>query len=294
MKIILSLFIFTVALFANIGTVTLLKGEATIKHGNGVVDVKMGDDVNSGDQIDTYAKSKMQIILSDNTIITLGANTKYIIDSYDDKNDLHASMRLKRGLLKIITGKIGKIAPSRFKLKTKSATIGVRGTGWRTYVGANVENFVCFKGAIVIALDKKTILLPAGNMLLITDHVAKKVKMNMKFFNAQIKKIELKQKYKQKVKAQLPAKNNDEVDKESKGAEHSDITVKNIPPEYELEIKPNTEINTNIIKDSIDEINQDVKVEVVNEAIDKNNEEAFKIILIVEIPENNPDPSTGP
>jgi len=186
-------------LYANIGIITLLKGEATIKRNAKVFDAKAGTDIESGDKIDTYAKSKMQIIFNDETIITLGANTEYIVDSYDDKKDPHMEMRLKSGFLKTITGKIGKIAPSRFKLKIKSATIGIRGTGWKTYVGANIENILCFKGAIIVKTVKKEISLSAGNMLLITDGMPKVYKANPKFFNSQVERIESKLKPKKKL-----------------------------------------------------------------------------------------------
>ncbi len=224
MKIIISLFILSAMLFANIGSVTLLRGEATIKRGGSVLDVKLGNDVNSGDKIDTYAKSKMQIILKDDTIITLGSNTEYIFDSYNNKSDPHAHMTLRRGFLKTISGKIGKIAPSRFNLKTKSATIGIRGTGWKTYIGANVENIVCFNGAIIIKTQEKSFELPEGNMLLITDGIAKMFKTDMKFYNAQIKKIEAKQKPKEKEKA-TPS------DKESQDARDKDSSLDNKPDE---------------------------------------------------------------
>jgi len=206
MKIILSLLLLYISLYANIGTIMLLKGEATIKRGTIVLDAKMGDTIEEGDQLDTYRVSKLQLIFNDDTIVTLGANTKYIVNAYNDSNDLHMKMTLKRGFLKTITGHIGKLAPSRFKLKTKSATIGVRGTGWKTFVGANIENSVCFKGEITITTPTKFFELPAGNMILMSDGKAKKFKTDMKFFNKQIAKVQKKQKTKIKLKTKEKVK----------------------------------------------------------------------------------------
>ena len=214
MKIFISLLIVYTTLFADVGTIALLKGEATIKRGSIILDAKMGNELQNGDQIDTYKKTRMQIIFDDNTIVTLGSNTKYIINSFNNTNDLHMKMTLKRGFLKTITGRIGKLAPSRFKLKTKSATIGIRGTGWKTYIGENIENSVCFKGAITIDMPNKSFELPAGNMLLTTDKFSKKVKIDMKFFNTEIEKDEAKQKPKIKLKITNPIKK--EIQKLSK------------------------------------------------------------------------------
>jgi len=40
-------------------------------------DAKMGMDVAQGDRVVTFDESKMQIILKDETIITLGANSSF-------------------------------------------------------------------------------------------------------------------------------------------------------------------------------------------------------------------------
>lgn len=306
MRIILGLLSLSVVLLANIGTVTFLRGEASIQRGSNIVEVKMGDDVESGDKIDTYAKSKMQIILNDDTIITLGSNTEYVINSYDDKNNLHAQMTLKSGLLKTITGKIGKIAPNRFKLKTKSATIGIRGTGWKTFIGANIENTVCFKGMISITTDKQLFELPAGNMLLITDGIAKKFKTNMKFFNAQIKRIEAKQKPKRKGKFTSKEEDNEDskepsnnepkpkskekVDNEPKSEQQSrdaevednepeEESVENAPPEDEVDVEQEDEgtDESDVVEgasapeaeDDIIQVTQDINTEVVSETVNQ-------------------------
>ncbi len=269
MKIILSIFILSVALFANIGTVSLLKGSATIERSGNVFDIKVGNDIDSGDKINTDTKSKMQIILNDDTIITLGASTEYIINSYSDKNDPHAEMTLKKGLLKTITGKIGKIAPSRFKLKTKSATIGVRGTGWKTYVGVDVENIVCFKGVITITMDEITFDLPKGNMIFIRDGVARRFKTNMRIFNAQIEE--------------------DRVDKTEDAKENEKLNMDILE-----------ELNLGILEDYISQITEEINLEVTTKAVNdkiEDSEPAFEIKPIVDTPQEIPeipDPSTGP
>jgi len=79
-------------------------------------------------------------------------------------------MELKHGFFKIVTGKIGKIAPERFKVKTKAATIGIRGTQFMASVQDEHETIACSKGALVVETQTKTFELPAGMMLVYEDH----------------------------------------------------------------------------------------------------------------------------
>ena len=74
-------------------------------------------------------------------ISELGPNTEFIIDEYrwlesGDKtiNPLQAAGRaivtLAKGVARVVTGKIGKINKSDFKLKTHAGHIGIRGTDY--------------------------------------------------------------------------------------------------------------------------------------------------------------------
>ena len=190
MRIFFIIIFFHIALFGSIGSITLMKGKGKIIRATEILSAKVGQKIEEGDKLKTARDAKMQIIFHDGTIVTLGANTNYSVDSYNDTNKLHLKMTLKRGLLKTITGRIGKLAPGRFKLKTKAATIGVRGTGWRTYVGANIENSICFKGEITITTSQDFFELPAGKMILMDGKKVQIVDADVAFFNAQIEKVE--------------------------------------------------------------------------------------------------------
>ena len=190
MKIFIMLFLLSISLFASIGTISMLKGKATITRAGDAQKANTGDMIEEGDTINTFTKSRMQIILNDDTITTFGQNTEYTFDSYDANDDPHANMTLTRGFLRTITGRIGKVAPTRFTLRTKNSTIGIRGTGWITYVNENVENTLCFKGAITIETADETFDLPAGNMLLMSDGVFKKYEADKDFFYSEVKRIE--------------------------------------------------------------------------------------------------------
>ena len=70
----------------------------------------------------------------------------------------------------VVTGKIGKLAPERFKLKTVSATIGIRGTDFSGDIMDNREIIRCYSGAISVELDNGGIEdILSGMLIEITD-----------------------------------------------------------------------------------------------------------------------------
>jgi hypothetical protein len=157
-KILLLLFILANFLFASIGQITALVGDVKIsRDSNKTILAKLGEKLEKNDVINSAKGSKAQITLDDNTIITIGQNsTLNIFDYvYDESNpkDSKASFGFMKGSFKSITGKIGKINKERFKLKTKSASIGIRGT---TIIG-NQQIIICTDGAISVTANGVTV-----------------------------------------------------------------------------------------------------------------------------------------
>ena len=133
MKIFIRLFfILTLSsafLMASIGKIAALRGEATIERAKQEMVVSMGMEIEKNDLIHTKSKAKIQIIFNDNTIITMGKNADLAVNDYlYDERKPKAEFKMLSGVFRTVTGKIGKIAPNRFKIKTKTATIGIRGT----------------------------------------------------------------------------------------------------------------------------------------------------------------------
>ena len=73
----------------------------------------------------------MGIIFEDNTLISLGANTEFIIEDYvfkPAKNEQSFIANITKGTMSCLTGLLSKLNPDGFKIKAKSSTIGIRGT----------------------------------------------------------------------------------------------------------------------------------------------------------------------
>lgn len=165
MKILLLIMMTLSTLFAAIGEITAVQGEAQLQREATVLPVKKGTSLEEKDLLETQKHSKVQVILKDDTVITIGPQSSYFFETYQDQAEPKVLMRLQHGFFKIITGKIGKIAPERFKVKTEVATIGIRGTQFMASVQEGKESIACSRGALVVETEKTTFELPAGMML---------------------------------------------------------------------------------------------------------------------------------
>lgn len=91
-----------------------------------------GQTVFIGDEIKVGQQSRLQVMLLDETVFTLGANASMTIDEfvYDPStpqtNALSAS--IKRGSFRFVSGRVTANNSEAMKVITPSATIGVRGT----------------------------------------------------------------------------------------------------------------------------------------------------------------------
>jgi len=168
MKIILlSLLLFVSTLFGNVGKISALSGEVSITRDSQNILAKIGTIINEKDKITTGKSSRLQLIFNDKTIISLGKNSIFNVEEYffDEQkpSQTKASFKVTKGIFKSITGRIGKINPTKFKLKTKSASIGIRGT---IFFGAiedgQPDNIACTSGAIVVDTPSGSVEVPAG------------------------------------------------------------------------------------------------------------------------------------
>jgi len=205
-KTVLIIFILGATLFArDIATVTALNGKAFIKRGGTQTQLSLGDKLQESDTILTSDKTKVQIIFKDETIITLGKNSDFSISEYlfEDDKEVIASFTMLKGAMRTITGKIGKIAPDKFSVTTKTTTIGIRGTNFTVVVGEDgSHNVFCTFGAISVQVKgvAKTFVVRQG----FYSHITADGKVEVKEFTPEqlknMKKASFKQEKKEKKK----------------------------------------------------------------------------------------------
>jgi hypothetical protein len=95
--------------------------------------VVVGGSVYPGETVETGANSIAVLAFRDDSRLTLGAATRFRVDSFvfDDKNprDGRFLVSLLRGSLRALTGVIAKANNRNVAFTTATATIGIRGTG---------------------------------------------------------------------------------------------------------------------------------------------------------------------
>ena len=165
------LIVLGLALFAKeVATITALKGSVEIQSPSVKMAATLGAKLQEEDSVVTGTKSKAQIIFNDETIVTVGKESIFSIKEYvyNEKNP-KVEFNLIKGAMRTITGKIGKIAPSKFKVHTRTATIGIRGTNFTVLVGDDGSQMVfCTYGAIEVTHNKVSTIVKEGQVITIT------------------------------------------------------------------------------------------------------------------------------
>ncbi len=116
-------------------TVDALEGEAYVLDASGKSTLlKLGQEIHTGESIDTRQDGEVHLVTLDGGMLALRPNTLLRVDAYkaEQTDDDKVYMSLLKGALRSITGWIGKARSDAYRLKTPTATIGVRGTDHET------------------------------------------------------------------------------------------------------------------------------------------------------------------
>ncbi len=152
-KIIFLVLALQTLLFASVGKITAVNGDVSVVRATKTIKATSGFTLEEKDGIKSSKGSSAQIVFNDKTVITVGSDTLFKVEEYSsDATSPKARFGVNEGTFKAVTGKIGKIAPDKFKIETKTATIGIRGTTLAGRVLPSGETMVmCMRGAITVA-----------------------------------------------------------------------------------------------------------------------------------------------
>lgn len=163
MKYIMMFMLLATVLFGDIGKIIYTKGDVFLLRGKELKAAAVGTLLKEQDTIITKDESLGKLLMADNSAVSIGSNSEFSIESYlfgEKKN--HAKFKARKGVFRMITGKIAKISPDKFKLKTKTVTIGIRGTIFSGIIEKDKEEFFCEKGAIYITSQGVTVDIAKG------------------------------------------------------------------------------------------------------------------------------------
>jgi len=254
--ILITLLFLSPSLFANVAKVVALKGNATIVREGTSIKLTRTAIIKKHDEIITKDNTKVQLLFKDETIISIGKNSSFQVENYlfDEKNKkFEAKFDMFKGTFKTITGKIGKKAPKNFILKTKTASIGIRGTQIVMNLLKDNEQIFCTEGKILVTtLDSKiSSFVNAGEFVSLDN--SKSIKIDVK----KIKPNELK-----KINKNITIQNNLATDKisiqkESETTVEKDNDINIQPSPTEQTVDNNVATNEETLTESVPKVEEE-------------------------------------
>jgi len=113
------------------GIVKSASGSVTVARGGQILEAAEGFELQVGDIVQTGRDSTAGLVFSDDTLLTMGSQTKIAVEAYlfePVEGRMSFVMRILKGTLSYLSGQIAKLAPESVQLIMPAATIGVRGT----------------------------------------------------------------------------------------------------------------------------------------------------------------------
>jgi hypothetical protein len=116
---------------AKSGEFTFVVGEVVLARPDGQRATPVrGTPVDAGDRIETGADGMAQLTMIDNARLSLRPRTQFVIEQYSDAAGQQGGiLNLVKGTLRAFTGAIASTNRDRFVMKTRLATVGIRGSG---------------------------------------------------------------------------------------------------------------------------------------------------------------------
>lgn len=183
----LRIFLLLVALsspsLANVGEIGKVSGSGAIERGNDALEAVDGLSIESMDTAVT-ANAKMRIDFIDETRVDITEHSRLLIDEfvYDPANDIGSlSIKASLGTVRYASGQIAKKFKQNVKIRTPSATIGVRGTDFIMVVdemGGSMITLLpscdvggdCFVGEISVETDVGIVIMNQAFQTTMTSH----------------------------------------------------------------------------------------------------------------------------
>ena len=149
------------------GFVAAVRGEVSIERGTETHVARIGFMVQAGDVLLTGPKSRLKVLLSDDSVLALGSKSRLEIKRhlFEKNGKRSTSLRLVRGQIRALVHKMVADKKPDFEVRTRTAVAGVRGTEFALDAGADGQGgrLVTFSGSVLWAANEgEPILVAAG------------------------------------------------------------------------------------------------------------------------------------
>jgi hypothetical protein len=127
---------------ADVGQVKVAHGSVMLERAGSRMPATVGMAVQPSDVIVTGADGAAGLTFSDNSLVSIGPESRFAIDRYAFDTTTYAGEfqgTLSRGRLAAVSGKMVKQSPESMKIRTPSAIMGVRGTEFVVQVDEPVK-----------------------------------------------------------------------------------------------------------------------------------------------------------
>ncbi|MBA3035988.1 MAG: hypothetical protein FP814_05785 [Desulfobacterium sp.] len=115
----------------HIGIVKSLAGDVVIVRSDKTIKAEPNMKLIKGDLVITGTDGKVGLIFEDDTVISMGSNSKILIENFifqPSEKKLSFIAKFFKGTASILSGQIATLAPEMFCFETPLATVGIRGT----------------------------------------------------------------------------------------------------------------------------------------------------------------------
>ena len=121
----------TTAPAAKAGIVKIVAGDVRVRDAQGERPLKPGDAVFASDRLIAGKEGSASVVLRDGTTLVLANNSQMEIQKFSfdaTTQEGNILVQLMEGSLRMLTGLIAKVNPDAIQVKTKTLSVGVRGT----------------------------------------------------------------------------------------------------------------------------------------------------------------------
>ena len=113
------------------GIVKMVSGDVRVRNAQGERALQPGDTVKTSDRLITGKQSSGSVVLRDGTTLVLTENSHMVLDKFAfnaTTQDGNILINLLQGSMRMLTGLIAKVNPAAIQNKTKTVSVGIRGT----------------------------------------------------------------------------------------------------------------------------------------------------------------------
>ena len=113
------------------GIVKIVSGDVRVSDTQGEHALKSGDTIFENTQLIAGKQSSASVVLRDGTTLVLSENSQFNIQKFTfdaTTQDGGMLINLLQGSMRMLTGLIAKINPEAIQVKTKTLSVGIRGT----------------------------------------------------------------------------------------------------------------------------------------------------------------------